>query len=102
MINLFLAGNPDQSELLKRVSLPWNHEKIMPPRGAGFSYTDIQILKYWIENGADSLAVFNSETMSKELIALMNRDYGLDFSPKPYYEKVKVDSLDEGFDNSIA
>lgn len=89
------AGNPDQSELLKRVSLPWNHEKIMPPRGAGFSYTDIQILRYWIENGADSLTVFNSETMSKELIALMNRDYRLDFIPKPYYEKVKVDSLDE-------
>jgi len=90
------AGNPDQSELLKRVSLPLNHEKIMPPKGAGFSYTEIQILRYWIENGADSLAVFNSESMSKELIALMNRDYGLDFSPKPYYEKVKVDSLDEG------
>lgn len=89
------AGNPDQSELLKRVTLPLNHEKIMPPRGPGFSYTDIQILKYWIENGADSLAVFNSDTMSMELIALINRDYGLDFSPKPYYEKVKVDSLDE-------
>jgi uncharacterized membrane protein len=89
------AGNPDQSELLRRVSLPLNHKKIMPPRGAGFSYTDIQILRYWIENGADSLAVFNSDTMSKELITLINRDYGLDFSPKPYYEKVKIDSLDE-------
>jgi uncharacterized membrane protein len=89
------AGNPDQSELLRRVSLPLNHKKIMPPRGAGFSYTDIQILRYWIENGADSLAVFNSDTMSKELITLINRDYGLDFSPKPYYEKVNVDRLDE-------
>jgi uncharacterized membrane protein len=90
-----VAGNPDTSELFKRVSLPGDHEKVMPPRGAGFAYTDIQILRYWIENGADSLATFNSENMTEELIALINRDYGIDYSPKPYYEKVRVDSLDE-------
>jgi len=91
-----VSGNPNSSELFTRVSLPSNHEKAMPPRGEGFGYTNIQILKYWIENGADSLATFNSDKMSKELIALLNRDYELDFTPKPYYEKVKVDSLDEG------
>lgn len=91
-----LAGNPYDSELFKRVSLPVNHEKMMPPRGSGFGYTDIQILRYWIENGADSLTTFSSEKMSKELIALINRDYNMDFSPKPFYEKVKVDSLDAG------
>ena len=91
-----IPGNPYNSELFTRVSLPAKHEKAMPPRGEGFGYTNIQILKYWIENGADSLATFNSDLMSKELIALLYRDYGLDFTPKPYYEKVKVDSLDEG------
>lgn len=90
------AGNLSNSELFTRVSLPSDHEKRMPPRGAGLSYTNIQILKHWIENGADSLATFNPEVMNKELITLINRDYGLDFSPKPYYEKVKVDSLDDG------
>jgi hypothetical protein len=89
------AGDLNASELFTRVSLPVNHEKAMPPRGSGLGYTEIQMLKYWIENGADSLAIFNSDTMSKELIALINRDYGLDFSPKPYYEKIKVDRLDE-------
>jgi uncharacterized membrane protein len=89
-----VAGDPDKSELLKRVSLPLTHEKFMPPRAGGFSYTEIQILRYWIENGADSLTRFNSDNMSKELIALVNRDYGLDFSMKPYYEKIKSDSLD--------
>jgi len=91
-----IAGNPDMSELFKRVSLPGDHEKAMPPRGAGFGYTDIQILRYWIGGGADSLATFNSNDMTQELIALVRRDYGLDYSPKPYYEKVLVDSLDEG------
>jgi len=90
-----MAGNPDMSELFKRVSLPGGHEKAMPPRGAGFGYTDIQILRYWIGGGADSLATFNSNDMTQELIALVLRDYGLDYSPKPYYEKVLVDSLAE-------
>ena len=97
-----LAGNPEHSEFLKRVSLPWNHEKIMPPRKSGFSYTDVQILRYWIENGADSLARFDSETMNKELIGLIYRDYGLDYRPKPYYEKVKVDSLPESLIKRLA
>jgi uncharacterized membrane protein len=91
-----VAGSPDRSEFLKRVSLPLDHEKIMPPEKAGFSYTDVKILRYWIENGADSLASFNSETMNEELIGLIYRDYGLDYSPKPYYEKIKVDSLGAG------
>lgn len=88
-----VAGNPYSSEIFNRVNLPAHHEKSMPPKGSGFSYTDIEILKYWIKNGADSLATFNSDTMSDELTLLMNRDYGLDYSPRPYYEKVKVDSL---------
>ena len=91
-----MAGNPNGSELFTRVSLPFTNDKAMPPRGEGFGYTNIQILKYWIENGADSLAVFNYDTMGPELIALINRDYGLDYSPKPYYERVKVDKLEEG------
>jgi uncharacterized membrane protein len=88
-----VAGNPYSSEIFSRVNLPAHHEKSMPPRGSGLNYTDIEILKYWIESGADSLATFNSETMSDELILLINRDYGLDYSPRPHYEKVKVDSI---------
>lgn len=89
------AGDLEKSEMFKRISLPSGHEKAMPPKDAGFSYTDIRILKYWILNGADSLARFDSDEMDEELVALIQRDYGLDYSPRPYYEKVKVDSLDE-------
>jgi len=90
-----VSGNPYSSEMFNRINLPAHHEKSMPPRGSGFNYTDIEILKYWIETGADSLATFNLDAMSAELIFLLNRDYGLDYSPRPYYEKVKVDSIDQ-------
>ena len=92
-----VAGKPYSSEIFTRVNLPAYHEKSMPPRGAGFNYTDVEILKYWIETGADSLGTFHTDTMSSELIFLLNRDYGLDYSPRPYYEKVKVDSIDQQF-----
>ena len=91
-----VAGNPEKSELFRRISLPGEDELTMPPRGNGVGYTNIQILRHWIAGGADSLARFNPEDMSGELIALLNRDYGLDYSPRPYYEKVQADSLDEG------
>ncbi|WP_242094253.1 DUF2231 domain-containing protein [Aestuariivivens sediminicola] len=95
------AGNLHTSELYTRVTLPVNHEKVMPPSGAGLGYTEIQILKYWIENGADSLAVFHTETMTQELIALMNRDYDLDYSPKPYYDRINVEKPDESLLESL-
>ena len=96
-----IPKKPYNSEFFSRVNLPANDEKAMPPRGSGFNYTDIEILKYWIENGADSLTTFNSDLMSDELILLLNRDYGLDYKSKPYYEKVKVDSIDNEILNQL-
>lgn len=90
-----VARSLEQSEIFNRVTLANDDEKVMPPRAPGISYTDIQILKYWIENGADSMQRFIPEKMEEELIELLERDYGLDYHAKPYYEKIKVDSLDE-------
>lgn len=89
-----VSGNAFSSEIFTRINLPKHVEKSMPPKDPGLNYTDIEILRYWINSGADSLATFNSDKMSDELILLINRDYGLDYSPRPYYEKVKVDSID--------
>lgn len=88
-------GEPFKSELFSRIILPKQNEKAMPPKGNGFSYTEIQVLKYWIENGADKNQMFEPDKMSPELIELVNKDYNLDYSPKPYYEKIKVDALPE-------
>ncbi len=96
-----VPGSPSMSELYKRVSLPLSHDKVMPPRQPSLSYTDIQLLKYWIESGADSTSHFKYETMTTELLDLVKRDYGLDFSPKPYYEKIKVDSLTKDVLNEL-
>lgn len=47
------AGAPDDSELIRRVSLPRNHAEIMPAIGEPLSADQISILRQWIKNGAD-------------------------------------------------
>jgi hypothetical protein len=49
-----VAGKPDQSEILKRVLLPADHDDFMPPKKSGEPLTaaQVQALKQWIAEGA--------------------------------------------------
>ncbi|HRK14998.1 MAG TPA: hypothetical protein PK490_11950, partial [Prosthecobacter sp.] len=46
------AGKPDESELLRRVSLPRTDKQAMPRRGAPLSKDEIAKLREWIAAGA--------------------------------------------------
>ncbi len=86
--------SPLKSEFLNRVTLPKGHKKFMPPRGAALTFGEIQIIEWWMINGADSISEFsNINDLDKNLVNTLIRDYNLDYNPKPYYEKVKVDAL---------
>jgi uncharacterized membrane protein len=86
-------GNSKNSELFSRVSLERREEKFMPPNGDGLSFYEMKILKYWIDQGADSLAVFEKDKMDVDLVAHLYEKYNLDFSDLPFYEKNIPDSL---------
>lgn len=48
-----VPGQPDASEMLRRVRLPATHEDAMPPDGrAGLSVADAILLEWWIASGA--------------------------------------------------
>jgi uncharacterized membrane protein len=86
--------SPMESDFLSRVTLPKGHKKFMPPKGTPLSFAEIKIVEWWMKSGADSTMRFSSaENIDKELIRALIRDYKLDYNPKPYYEKVKVDSI---------
>jgi len=86
--------NPFESELINRITLPKSHTKFMPPRGASLTFGEIQLIEWWMQSGADSISKFsNGLNLEEDLIRTLLRDYQLDYSPKPYYEKVKVDTL---------
>jgi len=47
-----VAGQPDKSELMKRIALPADHDDIMPPKGDPLAPKEIDVLKRWIAEGA--------------------------------------------------
>lgn len=88
-----IADDPTESLWIKRVTLPRDNEKAMPPQGAPVSYVDVELLSWWMESGADTLAVLDPEEMPEKLKALLLRDYQLDLSPKTFVETLKVNPL---------
>jgi len=50
---MFVPGQPDSSELYRRVTLPFDHDDRMPPDGKpSLTSDEITILRWWIEEGA--------------------------------------------------
>jgi mono/diheme cytochrome c family protein len=47
-----VAGKPDESEIIKRIVLPKDHDDIMPPKGGPLAANEIDVLKRWIAAGA--------------------------------------------------
>lgn len=92
---LYVAGNAGGSEWVRRLTLPPDHPKHMPPNGSPVSYVDLQLVRHWIETGADSSAILTSEVANPdpELQALLLRDYGIDLRPRPFAEKLRLPQL---------
>ena len=45
-------GDPEKSELIRRISLPRAHEDVMPAKGKTLSPEEIALIGFWVENGA--------------------------------------------------
>ncbi|MFV0446208.1 MAG: PSD1 and planctomycete cytochrome C domain-containing protein [Planctomycetaceae bacterium] len=50
---MVVAGEPEQSELLRRISLPKGHDEVMPAVGETLPPRKIAVIRRWIEQGAD-------------------------------------------------
>ncbi|HTG44618.1 MAG TPA: c-type cytochrome domain-containing protein [Verrucomicrobiae bacterium] len=63
-----IPGKPEESDMLRRVSLPAGHDDIMPPKGDPLTKEQIELVKKWITEGAtwpEGLAL-GAETEKKE------------------------------------
>jgi len=47
-----IAGKPEESEIIKRLTLPADHDDIMPPKGGPLAAVEIDLLKRWVAEGA--------------------------------------------------
>ncbi|MFY0627094.1 MAG: leucine-rich repeat domain-containing protein [Reichenbachiella sp.] len=86
-------GNALKSLLYQRVTLPSSNKKFMPPKGDPLTYSEIELLRWWIENDADESVSITEASSSKTMKNLLERDYGLDISPKALTEKLSAPLL---------
>ena len=87
------AGSPHNSTWLKRVTLPRDNPKSMPPQGQPWDYAQVELLKYWIAEGADTLFVLDPKDTPDEIKELLERDYDLDLRPRIFAETVRAPAL---------
>lgn len=90
----FLAGNIEESELFRRVTLPQKNVKFMPPVGDPLTYDEIKILEWWIEQGASADALVSNIEVAESVKPTLMRRYNLDTNPRPYYAMVNIAPLD--------
>ena len=89
----FVSKNPSKSLIFKRISFSQDNEKFMPPTGIPFSYHEIQLVQWWIKEGANYSGSLNEFSITPEIQTLLLKQYGLDTREKPWVEKVKLDPL---------
>jgi mono/diheme cytochrome c family protein/uncharacterized membrane protein len=49
---VIVPGKTEESELFRRISLPSNHEDVMPSKGKKLTANDIAVISFWIKKGA--------------------------------------------------
>ena len=49
---VIIAGKPEESEIYKRITLPADHDEVMPKKGKVLKENEIALIKLWIERGA--------------------------------------------------
>ena len=49
---IIVAGDPESSELIRRIRLPAGHDDVMPSKGELLSRDEIALISLWVEKGA--------------------------------------------------
>jgi len=92
--SVLLANNAQESELFRRITLPNNNLKFMPPVGNPLTYDEIKIIEWWIEQGASFDKLVADVNVVEGIQPALIRQYNLDTSPRPYYEMVNIAPMD--------
>lgn len=79
---VIVAGAPESSEMYRRISLPSNHDDVMPKKGKILKGNEIALIKLWIEKGAHwadrALEVFPEASLALHKPSLPQLSGGLE------------------------
>jgi len=93
-----IAGNPNQSELYKRIILSPDHDDVMPKKGKVLRDNEIDLIRLWIEKGAhwsdQAVKVFPEAPLSlikPELPLQSSEAHPIDQFVDTYFNEKNVD-----------
>ena len=85
--------DPGKSLAFNRVILSQYDQEFMPPTGVPLNYEEIQLLEWWIKEGAPTNIPISKMKIDPNIQSLLFKNYSLDTKAKPWYEKVVLDKL---------
>lgn len=86
-------GAPLESTWVRRVTLPRDNVKAMPPQGDPWDFAQVRLLEYWMANGADTSFLLDPVNIPEDIKKLLEQNYDLDLSPKLFVEKIMAPAL---------
>ena len=92
--SILAVGNPMESELFKRITLPQRSSKFMPPTGEVLTYDELKTVEWWIEQGGSFSERVSAMVVNENMKPVLMRRFGLDTEPKPWYMRVMLAPLD--------
>lgn len=96
---ILVAGNPEKSDMIRRVKLPAGHDDAMPTKGKRLSKEDVAMLEYWIQQGAPwptgpEKSLYRVAALEPRMPALPKASSGLnqpiDLFVNDYFKKHKI------------
>lgn len=89
-----VAGKAMDSEVWKRVTLPQESKKFMPPDGkTPMNYQEIRLLEWWIGNGASFEETLAQSELPGSIKNILESGYGVSLVKKPWIEQIEVEAV---------
>ena len=89
-----IPNDPKRSLAFTRVIRSQYDQKFMPPTGIPLTYEEIQLLEWWINTGASTESPLSKSNPDSKIQYLLMKKYALDTRAKPWYEKIRLEPLD--------
>lgn len=94
--NTIVPGDPESSELIKRILLPEDHDDVMPPKDkTPLTENEIALLTWWIETGASEHEKVASLQTNPEMKVVLSSVAGLTKEDKGMLVENDPGPLDE-------
>ena len=81
--------------IFKRITLPENNLKVMPPDGPKMSFDETNTILWWIKNFDKSEQELSLLEIPLDIQYSLNNIFNIDFQEKKWFDKIDISNLDD-------